>query len=190
MNVDAIFDAVIDAGRLVMLADKIRAKQQQIRFVLSKTCGNCDMWMKSTCVPEKKHKQFKSVASFACSAFELDSYSESAARTFGDELAVLRVRLTEAGAQKMGYGVSGTGGSNPGAAAMLRQSGAGSGPGVRNTSGCYGCVAEKYDDGNPWCGLDPNCRTILGHMDPPPDWCPLRAGPVVLRLVLDPVDHP
>lgn len=93
MNVDAIFDAVGKASRLVHLHDEIRKKQHQLRSVLNKRCGNCDKWMKSTCIPEKKHKQFKSCDSFGCKDFVICWHSNKLSKQFESELSELKSKI-------------------------------------------------------------------------------------------------
>lgn len=90
MDVNAIFDAVSKAANFVCLQDAICKKQEQIRNVLSKRCGNCFHWMKSSCIPEKKHKQFKSCESYGCKDFELCPFSEGLAKKFKEELKDLK----------------------------------------------------------------------------------------------------
>ena len=66
---DAIFDGIIQFGKTEGLLNQIKEKQAQINSVKSLKCGNCDNWMKSTCIPEKQYKQFKSCKSYACKNF-------------------------------------------------------------------------------------------------------------------------
>jgi hypothetical protein len=71
-------------------ADRIEKKKEQIANVCSRTCGNCDHWMKTTCVPEKQHKQFKSSSSMACGAFEMCGSSLNLKTKFEAELLAER----------------------------------------------------------------------------------------------------
>jgi len=89
MNVNAIFDAVIMAGKLIALEHRIAEKKAQINSVNQKRCGNCDHWMKSSCVPEKKHKQFKSMNSLSCNDFVLSWSSNMLSNEFKSELKEL-----------------------------------------------------------------------------------------------------
>lgn len=93
MNVDAIFDAFYKAFDFVRLTDAARKKSVQIRDVTSRTCGNCDHWMKSTCVPEKKHGQLKSMGSIGCGAFSQAPAMAELASKFTSELDVINTRL-------------------------------------------------------------------------------------------------
>lgn len=88
-EMDAIWDAAAAASAYVIREDQIQKKRQQIRECTSRTCGNCFHWMKSSCVPEKKHGQFKSINSVACELFELSGLSARIAEGFEDELAEL-----------------------------------------------------------------------------------------------------
>lgn len=94
-DVNAIFDAVGKASSYVYLQDAIHDKQKQIMDVLSKRCGHCFHWMKSSCIPEKKHKQFKHCESPGCSEFERHLFSEELAVKFENELAELKKRLAD-----------------------------------------------------------------------------------------------
>jgi hypothetical protein len=87
MKVDAIFDAFYKATSEIHKLDAIQKKQEQINRVTAKRCGNCDLWMKSTCIPEKKHGQFKSMNSRACNAFTYCHSSLSLQDEFTAELA-------------------------------------------------------------------------------------------------------
>jgi len=93
MNVNSIFDAFGTFSDVVHLSDDRHAKQAQIRDVNAKRCGNCDHWMKTTCVPEKKHGQFKSNYSTACSAFTLSPNSKRSNDQFVVELAEIERKL-------------------------------------------------------------------------------------------------
>lgn len=93
MNVNAIFDAVAKATNYVHLQDEIYKKQAQVRNVLSKRCGNCWHWMKSSCVPEKEHNQFKSCDSFGCKDFSLCPFSKELAKKFENELECLKKKI-------------------------------------------------------------------------------------------------
>lgn len=93
MNVNAIFDAVGKASHYVHLLDAVSNKETQIRNVLSKRCGNCFHWMKSSCIPEKKHKQFKSCNSFGCKDFALCPFHKELSEKFGKELDELKIKL-------------------------------------------------------------------------------------------------
>ena len=89
MNVDKIFDSIQKASSYVHLQDKIYRKKIQIENILSKRCGNCFHWMKSSCMPEKKHKQFKSCDSFGCKDFAYSFNSTELYKKFKIELEKL-----------------------------------------------------------------------------------------------------
>lgn len=96
MDINAIFDAFGRASDIIGVEDEARRKRVQIAGVTSRRCGNCSHWMKTTCAPEKVHKQFKSCESIACSAFD-QSWSakrlESEFRVQLDEINVRRSAL-------------------------------------------------------------------------------------------------
>jgi hypothetical protein len=93
MNVDAIFGAFDRFSELTGLVDQQQRKQAQIQAVNSRRCGNCDHWMKTTCVPEKQHGQFKSNGSLACGAFTLSDGSKRLNEKFTVELAEISSKL-------------------------------------------------------------------------------------------------
>jgi hypothetical protein len=86
MNVESIFAGFHKLAQLTSLSDEFRRKKEQIRSVSARECGNCDHWMKSTCIPEKKHRQFKSMGSLACGAFTLSPQSKRLSEEFTIEL--------------------------------------------------------------------------------------------------------
>lgn len=92
-EVDAIFDAVAKASHIGHLAHKIQEKRAQIREVAAKRCGNCFHWMKSSCKPEKVHRQFKSCSSLACEDFERSRCSERLEEQFQGELLQLQFKV-------------------------------------------------------------------------------------------------
>lgn len=55
-ELDNIWGAFDRLSSLIHLADQRRNKLAQIRSLEVKKCGNCDYWMKSSCIPEKVHK--------------------------------------------------------------------------------------------------------------------------------------
>ena len=81
-----IWDAFDKMSAAIHKVDRIEKKKKQIASVCSRMCGNCDHWMKTTCVPEKQHKQFKSSGSMACGAFEICSSSLRLMHQFEAEL--------------------------------------------------------------------------------------------------------
>lgn len=95
MNVNAIFDAIDKASTYVNLKEAIRRKKEQVDSCEANRCGNCYHWMKTTCAPEKLHKQFKSCASLACNNFEHDSGSKKLANEFSSELVALQTKLSD-----------------------------------------------------------------------------------------------
>jgi len=85
-DVNAIFDAAGKVFCALIKDDKIREKNDQIRSVTERRCGNCDHWMTSTCRPEKDRKQLKSMNSSACKDFERSYASKRLEAQFRDEL--------------------------------------------------------------------------------------------------------
>ena len=75
-EVNAVFDAAIAASKYLQLLDKRSLLVKQLQDMRAKVCGNCFHWMKSSCVPEKQHKQFKSCNSFGCKDFALNAYDD------------------------------------------------------------------------------------------------------------------
>ena len=94
MDVNSVFDAFGKFSDIVHLSDARQDKQAQIRDVNSRRCGNCDHWMKTTCVPEKKHGQFKSNYSTACGGFTLSPGSKRLNDQFVIELAEIERKLS------------------------------------------------------------------------------------------------
>src|ERR1700749_3308454 len=94
MNVNTIFDAFGTFSDVVHLSDDRQSKQAQIRDVNAKRCGNCDRWMKTTCIPEKKHGLFKSTNSMACGDFTLSPGSKRLNDQFVIELAEIERKLS------------------------------------------------------------------------------------------------
>lgn len=71
-EIDRIFDVAMGVSEVANLADKTLRKQQQIKDVNSKTCGNCELWMKNSCIRESQFGEIKSISSYACKDFTLD----------------------------------------------------------------------------------------------------------------------
>lgn len=92
MNVNAIYEAIEEYSRKMLLADMAQKKRNQINEVESKRCGNCHNWMKSSCLPEKQHKQFKSAKSFGCAGFSQCNNSARLAEKFRAELDEINQR--------------------------------------------------------------------------------------------------
>jgi hypothetical protein len=92
-EVDAIFDAFAHMSTTSIMQQKINEKKEQINSVNEKRCGNCDHWMKSTCKPEKEHKQFKNMNSMACRDFSIGYSSEILDKKFKEELKDLEEKL-------------------------------------------------------------------------------------------------
>jgi hypothetical protein len=86
METEDIWDFASRISAAVHKADAIRQKQAQIDGVSRKTCGNCDHWMKTSCVPEKVHRQFKSVSDQACGDFALSPSSAELLKKFTEEM--------------------------------------------------------------------------------------------------------
>ena len=95
MNVQEIFDAFGNLVSIVALKDKIRNKQMSVRSVTKRECGNCEKWMKSTCIPEKRDKQFKSMSSRACPLFEIKPTFAELRDSRTEELRTLESELEE-----------------------------------------------------------------------------------------------
>lgn len=72
---DAIFDTFAASVGVMARHDNIVELQGRIKDMEREVCGHCDLWMKSTCKPEKQGGSVKSMNSVACSAFTLDSWS-------------------------------------------------------------------------------------------------------------------
>jgi len=89
LGLNGIWDAAIAASGKIMREDQISRKKQQIRECTNRTCGNCHYWMTSSCIPEKKHKQFKSAGSCGCREFVLSQGSMRLSEGFARELAEL-----------------------------------------------------------------------------------------------------
>lgn len=88
-NVDSIFNAAARVGNHFWTWDSIRAKKKQIADCRATLCGNCDHWMKSTCVPEKQHGEFKSMNSKGCEIFKPNDYVIPLAEKAEAELAAI-----------------------------------------------------------------------------------------------------
>lgn len=86
MDALGIFDAMNRASRRMQAEVRRRELQQDIAESKSKTCGNCDHWMKCTCKPEKDHGQFKSCGSCGCNDFSRTEWEESRIRELEAEL--------------------------------------------------------------------------------------------------------
>lgn len=84
---DAIFDAFGRAVELMAQQDKIRAKRREVFDAEQKRCGSCWHWMKSSCKPEKEHRQFKHINSFPCPAFDRTDWDTQRIATLRNELA-------------------------------------------------------------------------------------------------------
>ena len=94
-EVDCIFDAAIKAGKYIHLMNRRQEKVAQIRSCEMKTCGHCGRWMKTTCLPEKKHKQFKSMNSPACGGFELSPNTAYLIDKFKSELGEIDASIKQ-----------------------------------------------------------------------------------------------
>lgn len=95
MNINTIFDVLGKASQILHIQDQYQSKLAQIESVQSKRCGNCDHWMKSSCVLEKEHGQFKSMGSLACENFILAHSSKYMIKEFTDELRKIELKLVE-----------------------------------------------------------------------------------------------
>jgi len=97
MDVNAIFDAVSRASRLLLLQDQYTQKFAQIKSCQNTRCGNCDHWMKSSCGPEKKRKEFKSCDSLGCKDFIFSYNSMCLIKEFTKELNKIKDKLNQLG---------------------------------------------------------------------------------------------
>jgi hypothetical protein len=93
MNINRIFDAFMKMSEHSGLRDQAARKQEQINSVCARRCGNCDHWMKTSCKPEKVHKQFKSSGSIACAEFERDWGSKKLEAEFRGELDQINAKI-------------------------------------------------------------------------------------------------
>lgn len=93
MNINGIFDAFMKMSEYSGLRNQAARKQEQIANVCARRCGNCDHWMKTSCKPEKVHKQFKSSGSMACGAFERDPMSLKLEAEFRGELDQINAQI-------------------------------------------------------------------------------------------------
>jgi hypothetical protein len=104
MNADKIFDAIGRLGSMSVLFDRRRKKQREIFELKAKCCGNCDHWMKSSCAPEKVHKQFKSCSSIACADFAIKGWVTDLTVERQEELKVIDSEIRQgAGKQEKGH---------------------------------------------------------------------------------------
>jgi hypothetical protein len=95
MNINGIFDAFMKFSEYSGLRNQAARKQEQINSVMQRRCGNCDHWMKTSCKPEKVHKQFKSSGSIACGAFQRDPMSLKLEAEFRGELDQINGKLAD-----------------------------------------------------------------------------------------------
>ena len=86
---EAIFDAIGKLSRAVHARDRRLTKLAQIASCEVKEWGRCDHWTKSSCVPEKQRKEFKSMGSPACKDFVLSYGSKATIKIFREELAAM-----------------------------------------------------------------------------------------------------
>ena len=93
MDANVIYDAVGKASVLVNLQIQIDRKNAEIRDLKSTTCGNCDKWMKNSCIPEKKHKKFKSMSSRCDDGFVLQPWTAELIKERERELHLLHKEI-------------------------------------------------------------------------------------------------
>ena len=93
--INVIFDALGKTAQICQIKDQYQNKLAQIESVQAKRCGNCEHWMKSSCVPEEEHGQFKSMNSLACKNFILAHSSKYMLKEFTDELRKIGLKLKE-----------------------------------------------------------------------------------------------
>ena len=95
MNIDALFDAVAHAGGTIILANRVKLKQEQTASVTAERCGNCNLWMKDGCVPEKNTGRLRSMNDFACRRFVLGYSSKILLAQFEQEMVALQGDLDD-----------------------------------------------------------------------------------------------
>lgn len=88
-----MFDALSKLAQLSIIQHQYNEKVVQIKSVGEKRCGNCDHWMKSSCMPEKKYGQFKSMNSVSCIDFVLNAGSIVLKAKFTEELREIEAQL-------------------------------------------------------------------------------------------------
>lgn len=93
MDVNTFFKDIIKYGEKQTLFEQYKCKLDQLKTVQAKRCGNCFHWMKNSCIPEKKHKRFKSADSLGCEAFKLGYFSGELVKQFKCELATIKEKL-------------------------------------------------------------------------------------------------
>lgn len=93
-ELDTIFDAFFETSKKVHLQDNINKKKAQLKSIKAKRCGNCDDWMKSTCIPEKKYGDKKNINSLGCKDFSPDSISKELEKKYIQELRELEKEIT------------------------------------------------------------------------------------------------
>lgn len=86
MDANHIFEAAMAVSHALQKQHLINEKKAQIRSVTEKRCGNCHHWMKTSCVREKKFKEFKSINSIACGDYEQSCESVALFNEFSAEL--------------------------------------------------------------------------------------------------------
>ena len=87
---DAFWDALAEGMKADAKRYRIQQKQEQIRSVTARRCGNCHHWMKSSCKPEKERKEFKSCNSLACGDFEPSWSRDELLKQFTQELDAIK----------------------------------------------------------------------------------------------------
>ncbi len=92
-EIDNIWGTFDRLSSLTHLADQRRNKLAQIRSLEVKKCGNCDHWMKSSCIPEKVHRQFKGCDSPGCTAFTASTHNQDMLIQRKIELKELETKL-------------------------------------------------------------------------------------------------
>ena len=86
---ERIFDAFTKLGTAMHRMDAINRKKEQINSVTSKTCGNCNHWMKtSKCEPEQKGIK-KSMNDCGCDNHTQSHESHQLEVLFREELKAL-----------------------------------------------------------------------------------------------------
>jgi hypothetical protein len=89
-DIEKIFDAFFEHSSAVHKADAISKKILEIVSASEKRCGNCDLWMKRSCLPEEQDGQFKSMKSRGCKLFIQSIFSKGVEADRRHELANLR----------------------------------------------------------------------------------------------------
>ena len=84
-DINQVWDIAGRISAFILEQDLIEIKQRKIKSLQEHRCGNCQYWMKSSCIPEKEHKQFKTMNSPGCDLFQLSESSKYLLREIESE---------------------------------------------------------------------------------------------------------